>query len=41
MAKVLVGSVPELTQADAYAIMQKAHKRGCVYHTVGPLGRRQ
>ena len=28
VAKVLVGSVPDLTQADAYVIMQKAHKSG-------------
>lgn len=28
VARVLVGSVPGLTQADAYLIMQKAHKQG-------------
>ena len=28
VAKVLTTSVPELTQADAYVIMQKAHKSG-------------
>ena len=28
MARVLVGSVDGLTQADAYVIMQKAHKQG-------------
>merc|ERR1712078_30348 len=28
VAKVLTTSVPDLTQADAYAIMQKAHKSG-------------
>lgn len=28
VARVLVSTVPELTQADAYAVMQKAHKAG-------------
>ena len=28
MARVLVQTVPELTQADAYLVMQKAHKQG-------------
>ena len=28
VAKVLCGSVPDLKQADAYVIMQKAHKSG-------------
>ena len=28
VARVLVGSIPDLTQADAYIVMQKAHKQG-------------
>ncbi len=28
VAKVLTGAVPELTQADAYLVMQKAHQSG-------------
>jgi len=28
VAKVLTANIPELTQADAYVIMQKAHKSG-------------
>lgn len=28
VAKILMGSVPDLKQADAYVIMQKAHKCG-------------
>ena len=28
VARILVQTVPELTQADAYVVMQKAHKSG-------------
>lgn len=28
MARILVQNVPELQQADAYLVMQKAHKQG-------------
>ena len=28
MARILVGSIPDLKQEDAYVIMQKAHKQG-------------
>jgi ATP-dependent Clp protease adapter protein ClpS len=28
VARVLVGSIPGLSQADAYLVMQKAHKQG-------------
>ena len=28
VAKVLTSSVPDLTQADAYVVMQKAHQSG-------------
>ena len=28
VARILVQTIPELTQADAYLVMQKAHKSG-------------
>ena len=28
VARVLVGSIPGMSQADAYLVMQKAHKQG-------------
>lgn len=28
MAKVLVASIPDFSQADAYRVMQKAHQNG-------------
>lgn len=28
VARVLVGAIPDFTQADAYQVMQKAHQHG-------------
>lgn len=39
VAKVLMSSVPDLKQADAYVIMQKAHKCGGARQTGWPLER--